>query len=41
MAPPPIETRIPRRALFYVASLFGVSSTIQIVLLMRLNGEPI
>ncbi len=41
MTAPATDTRIPRRAMFNIATLFGVSSTIQIVLLMRLNDEPL
>ena len=35
---PPI--RVPRRAMFCVATIFGLSSTLQGVLLMRIAGEP-
>ena len=35
----PAEIRIPRRAIFLVATVFGVSSTVQGALLMRVTGE--
>lgn len=33
------ETRIPRRAMFLIATLFGLSSAVQSAVLMRLSGE--
>lgn len=39
MAVVPPETRIPRRAIFLIATLFGLSSALQSALLMRLSGE--
>lgn len=41
MTSPRSGIRIPRRALFCVATLFGVSSSLQAVALMRINGEHI
>jgi two-component system, LytTR family, sensor kinase len=38
--PVPAPIRIPRRAIFCIATLFGVSSTIQGALLMRIAGKP-
>ena len=35
----PASPRIPRRAIFCVATIFGLSSTLQGVLLMRIGGE--
>jgi len=39
MAVAPPQPRIPRRALFAVATLFGASSAVQSAALMRLTGE--
>jgi signal transduction histidine kinase len=35
-----VEMRLPRRAMFAIATLFGVSSTLQGALLMRLDALP-
>ena len=40
MPPSAGQPRIPRRALFVIATLFGLSSTLQSVLLLRINSEP-
>ena len=39
MLPLGSDIRLPRRALFLMATAFGVSSTVQSALLMRINGE--